>query len=90
MTETESLYREGFLRFSESIGGTTTDAEGRTVLRGLSFEETELFAADYVAFRMGRPPVLPRDRRNVLDVRWEAARREAILLMVEARGQAKN
>ena len=38
---TEAEIREAFFAAAESVGGVTHDAEGRRVLRALSFEETE-------------------------------------------------
>ena len=73
--ELESPFRETERAFHASLGGLTTDEQGREVLVGLTFDET-LFYLDFLR-ALGRAKTrdnLVRDRHRSLRKRYEVAR----------------
>jgi hypothetical protein len=87
---TEAEIKAAFFAAAESAGGITQDAEGRRILRALTFEETEAMGARAADYALGRKCQIDSQTYSALWGRHRAACEQAVAAMVEARGKAAN
>jgi len=86
----EDEIKKQLLAYAEAAGGIEIDAQGRPVLRGLSFDESEAVFSYEIAGYLKKLPTMDRDRYLELRNKHDLARIEAVVLMADARDKPKN